>query len=101
MNGLGIDGVGKKTAQELVKAVNSKKLRVHNLDGLVKVMTDQEFLISIYGVGEQIVQNIVKFFSVSGPRTSHKVLLKKLEESGLNFDAQKYNEDMLDEESSK
>jgi NAD-dependent DNA ligase len=95
LNGLGIPGVGKKTAIDVIKAVNSEKLTVNNLEDLIKVMGNEEFLRSVYGVGEKIVEGIIHFMK------HNKALLRRLEAYGVNFDASKYVEGMLDEENTK
>lgn len=94
LNGIGISGVGKKTAIDVTKAVNAKKT-VHTLEDLTVIMTDEEFLRSIYGVGEKIVEWIVRFLK------DNKALLKRLEAAGVNFDSSKYTEGMLDAEHAK
>lgn len=95
LNGLGIPWVGKKTAQEIVRYIDKENRKVHTLDDLITVMTDQEFLVSIYGIGEKIIEGIQEFFKRQRP------LLHHLEKFWLNFDAKKYTEALLDEESSK
>ncbi|MBU0627039.1 hypothetical protein KKG31_03475 [Patescibacteria group bacterium] len=80
--------MGKKTAMDIIKSINNEKFIVKNLKDLVVVMTNAEFLREIYGVGEKMVEEILKFFDSK----ENKILLQRLEKSGLNFDSQKYME---------
>ena len=97
LNGLGIPHVGKKTALDLVKAVTSSEYKVTSLDDLTKIMSNEEFLTSIYGIGEKSVEGIGRFF---GDRENKKIL-QRLEHVGVNFDPSKYAEWMLDAEHAK
>lgn len=97
LNGLGISHVGKKTAQDLVRAVAKRANHGTNLEDLTQIMTDEEFLVGIYGIGEKSVESIKDFFSDK----DKKKLLHRLETSGVNFDSSKYAEGMLDTEHAK
>jgi len=88
LNGIGIPHVGKKTALDLVKAVTSSEYKVTSLDDLTKIMSNEEFLTSIYGIGEKSVEGIGRFF---GDRENKKIL-QRLEHVGVNFDPSKYAE---------
>ena len=78
LNGLGIPHVGKKIAQDISKLLTSENIS--------KELTNKEFLVSIYGIGEKTVENISKFFE----NKNNIVMLKKLEEAGINMDPNKY-----------
>jgi len=115
LNALWIPGVGKKTAQEIVKAminnpnvilspakngINSvKNINKSDTPHLIqsdtmKNLTNEEFLINIYWIGEKIVQSIIWFFH----NKHNQKILERLENYGLNFDPNKYNDlNSLDE----
>jgi len=121
LNGLGISGVGKKTAIDLVKSVNEKEKQTHHhkwspalldcspsltqprwtevreeiFDSLLNILTDEEFLRGIYGIGEKIVLWITEFFA------QNMALLRSLESAGVNFDASRYIAEFVDEKASK
>ena len=82
INGLGISGVGKKTAIDLVKAVDAAQA-IHTLEDLTIATDNEEFLRGIYGIGEKIVEWIIGFFK------HNTSLLQRLETYGLNFDSSK------------
>ncbi len=80
LNGLWIPHVGKKMAQELAEQLTHK-------DFITEIM-DEEFLNSIYGIGEKTVENIKKFFT-----TKHNLnVLEQLKEYGVNMDPKKYSD---------
>ncbi|MCK9466946.1 MAG: NAD-dependent DNA ligase LigA [Candidatus Absconditabacterales bacterium] len=82
LNALGIPGIGKKTAKDLSSALNDLfkgKQENINLNLISKYITDPEFLSSIYGIGEKIIQGIINYWN------KNKSLLEQLEKIGLNF----------------
>lgn len=80
LNGLGIPHVGKKMAQDISEQLHSE----HFIDEV----TNEEFLSSIYGIGEKTVQSMTKFF-----HAKHNLkLLDQLKTYGVNMDPNKYND---------
>lgn len=96
LNGLGIPGIGKKTAQDiqkaLIEAISQEDIQLHDI---TKKLTDREFLENIYGVGEKIIEGIISFFH------EKKVLLEKLEQIWLNFNPKKYTDTSTISENNK
>jgi len=96
LNWLWIPGIWKKTAKDisnelgiiLTKTEISKNKNRFlpsqewqtNLKQISKYLTNPEFLIWIYWIGEKIVEWLINY------RNNNKVLLKKLEHIWLNFD---------------
>lgn len=69
-----------------------------NLKGkdILKQLTDQEFLSSIYGIGEKTVESMIDFF-----QSKHNLrLIRLLENYGVNMDPEKYS-DLLKAENAK
>lgn len=96
LNGLGIPHVGKKMAQDISETIQSSESRIQNEWEMVDVLTNKEFLESIYWIGEKTVESITKFFS-----TKHNLrVLEQLEDYGVNFDPKKYS-DLLRAEEAK
>ena len=80
LNGLWISHVGKKMAQDLAEQLTSKDL--------FSQVTNEEFLRSIYWIGEKTVESITSFF-----QNKHNLkILEQLEEAGVNFDPKKYTD---------
>jgi DNA ligase (NAD+) len=80
LNGLWIAHVGKKMAQDLAEQLTSKDF--------FEQVTNEEFLRSIYWIGEKTVESITSFF-----HDAHNLkLLEQLEQAGVNFDPQKYTD---------
>jgi len=78
LNGLGIPHVGKKIAQDISKLLTS--------DNISKELTNKEFLVAIYGIGEKTVENMSKFFE----NKENIAILNLLKEAGINMDPHKY-----------
>jgi len=78
LNGLGIPHVGKKIAQDISKLLTSENIS--------EELTNREFLVSIYGIGEKTVENIREFFE----NKDNIAILKQLEEAWINMDPHKY-----------
>lgn len=60
LNGLGISGIGIKLAKEIEKSLS---LRPHpedikSIDGVFSILQNPDFLQSIYGIGEKLIQEI-------------------------------------------
>ena len=80
LNGLWISHVGKKMAQDLAEQLTNKDF--------FPQVTNEEFLRSIYGIGEKTVESITGFF-----QNKHNLkLLEQLEQVGVNFDPKKYTD---------
>ncbi|HCB51904.1 TPA: hypothetical protein DEP21_05070 [Patescibacteria group bacterium] len=61
LNGLGIAHVGKKMAQDIVQAMVSQQPVC--LEDIMYILSDREFLITIYGIGEKTVETVADYFS--------------------------------------
>lgn len=70
INGLGVPNIGTKTAKDLAKHFKT-------LDNLMKANFDE--LIEIEGIGEDIANSIIKFFS----QEEVKKIIRKLKEAGV------------------
>ncbi len=82
LNGLWIPHVGKKMAQDLTNAMINDKWE------MIDLLTNQEFLWSVYGIGEKTVESMTKFFT-----TKHNLkLLEQLKRYGVNMDPKKYSD---------
>lgn len=67
-------------AQDLAEQLTSKDF--------FSQVTNEEFLRSIYGIGEKTVESITSFFT-----DKHNLdILEQLEKAGVNFDPQKYTD---------
>lgn len=96
LNGLGIPHVGKKMAQDLSEWIQSAEFRIQNEGEMIKLLTNEDFLRSIYGIGEKTVESITKFFS-----TKHNLkILDELKNYGVNLDPKKYS-DVLNADEAK
>ncbi|MFA7298316.1 MAG: NAD-dependent DNA ligase LigA [Candidatus Absconditabacterales bacterium] len=80
LNGLGIPHVGKKMAQDISEQLNS--------ENIISQLTNQEFLRSIYGIGEKSVETITQFFS----NKEKLQLFHQLQSYGVNMDPKKYSD---------
>lgn len=93
LNWLWIWHVWKKTAIMIVDSlINYYSLQDEDLsplENLIKHITDQDFLNSIFGIWEKTVQEIIDFFN----NKNNIEILKRLEEFWLNFDPIKYYKD--------
>jgi len=88
LNGLWIPHVGKKMAQELAEWIENWKLKIENYEEPKDILTNIDFLNSIYGIGEKTVENIKKFFT-----TKHNLnILEQLKDYGVNMDSKKYSD---------
>ncbi|HMS91553.1 MAG TPA: helix-hairpin-helix domain-containing protein, partial [Candidatus Absconditabacterales bacterium] len=88
LNGLGISHVGKKMAQDLAKEMINDTLK------MIDLVTNQELLRSIYGIGEKSVESISTFFQDK----DNIKLLKQLEAYGVNMDPKKYTDHIRTDE---
>ncbi len=85
LNALWIPWIGKKTAQDISKAITPFMKGGQGdsyLNLISKYLTNPEFLIWIYGIWDKIVEWIINY------RNTNLELLKKLEEIWLNFSSQ-------------
>lgn len=67
------------------------------MEALTTIMTNEEFLHGVYGIGEKSVESIKDFFTDK----ERKRLLQRLEAFGVNFDPAAYTQGMLDAEHAK
>lgn len=79
LNGLGISGIGKKTAKDISQAIVEKDPSCNKLESVNKYLTDTEFLDGIYGIWSKLVEQIIKYFN------TNQELLKTLEKLWLNY----------------
>jgi len=88
LNGLWIPHVGKKMAQDIVEQLSE--------EDFIQQLTNAEFMISIYGIGEKTVESTTTFF-----HDKHNLhLLQQLRDYGVNLDPKKYN-DVLKKDDAK
>ncbi len=79
---LGIRNIGENTAQILAK-------HFKNLDALSKAGAEE--LLAVNGVGETLVNSIQDYFS----EKSNLVIIKRLKETGLNFEVSEVERELL------
>lgn len=80
LNGIGIPHVGKKTAQDITEQLKS--------ENFIEELTNEEFLSSIYGIGEKIVESMNTFF-----HNKHNLtVFEQLKAYGVNVDPKKYTD---------
>lgn len=84
LNWLWIPWIWKKTAKDISNEL-SLKHECTNLEWISKYLTDSEFLIWIYGIGDKIIEAIINY------RKVNLELLKKLEKIWLNFSTKPIN----------
>lgn len=88
LNGLWIPHVGKKMAQDVTEAIQNSEFRIQNEWEMIYILTNKEFLESIYGIGEKSVDTISTFFSDK----KNLQLLEQLKVYGVNMDPKKYSD---------
>ena len=87
VNWLGLPHVGKKMAQDIADAMTNYEWSITN-EWNIKTLTDEEFLRSIYWIGEKTVENMTNFF-----HNKHNLkLLEQLKDYGVNMDSNKYSD---------
>ena len=79
LNGLGIAHVGKKMAQDIAQALVTQQTVC--LEDMLYVLTDRDFLLTIYGMGEKTVDTLVEYFA----NTEHQQMLLSLRDQGMKF----------------
>jgi DNA ligase (NAD+) len=79
LNGLGIPHVGKKMAQDIVQAMVSQQPVC--LEDILYILTDRDFLITVYGIGDKTLDALVDYFS----DTQHQEMLMHLRDIGMKF----------------
>lgn len=62
LHGLGIPFVGKKIAQTLAKTILEQD-PTPTLSSLKQALTNEEFLLAIFGIGKQTIQSLIYFFT--------------------------------------
>jgi len=90
VNWLWISHVGKKMAQDLSEGILNFEFWILNWDthSIIEEISNQEFLSSVYGIGEKTVESITNFF-----QNKHNIkLLEQLEAYWVNFDPKKYTD---------
>ena len=87
LNGLGITHVGKKMAQDLAEAMSNEQWAMNDEEN-IKTITNEEFLRSIYGIGEKTVENIKEFFHDK----NNLEIINQLKAYGVNINPQKYTD---------
>ncbi len=80
LNGLWIPHIGKKIAQDISEQLQSQDF--------MSELTNEEFLRSIYWIGEKTVENLTKFFTAK----DNLDLLEQLKGYGVNMDPKKYSD---------
>lgn len=79
LNGLGIPHVGKKMAQDIVQAMVSQQPVC--LEDILYILTDRDFLITVYGIGDKTLDALVDFFSDQ----DNQEMLMHLRDIGMKF----------------
>ncbi len=79
LNGLGIPHVGKKMAQDIVQAMVSQQPVC--LEDILHILTDRDFLITVYGIGDKTLDALVDYFS----NTENQEMLMHLRDIGMKF----------------
>ena len=79
INGLGISHVGKKMAQDIVQAMVSQQPVC--LEDILHILTDRDFLITVYGIGGKTLDALVDYFS----DTQNQEMLMHLRDIGMKF----------------
>lgn len=79
VNWLGIPHVGKKMAQDIVQAMVSQQPVC--LEDILHILTDRDFLITVYGIGDKTLDALVDFFS----NTENQEMLMHLRDIGMKF----------------
>ena len=79
LNGLGIPHVGKKMAQDIVQAMVSQQPVC--LEDILHILTDRDFLITVYGIGDKTLEALVDYFSDS----DNQEMLMHLRDIGMKF----------------
>ncbi|MDR0281980.1 MAG: hypothetical protein LBI53_01280 [Candidatus Peribacteria bacterium] len=79
MNALGIPHIGKKVAQDITRFL--AKEQANSLQEIQTLLTNEEKMLEIYGIGQKTLISLQNFFS--NPQTQK--LLEQLQHHGLNF----------------
>lgn len=79
INGLGIPHVGKKMAQDIVQAMVSQQPVC--LEDILYILTDRDFLITVYGIGGKTLDALVDYFS----DTQNQEMLMNFRNIGMKF----------------
>ena len=83
LNGIGISGIGIKLAKEIEKALAHRPTDkdITSLDQLFIILPDEQFLWSIFGIGDKLIQEIKERSSES----SNISLLQEFKKHGLHL----------------
>ena len=80
LNGLGISGIGIKLAKEISTTIERcGHSDIKNLDEIFTIITKQEFLSSIFGIGDKIIEELASWYS----NPNHRQLLKSLQKHNI------------------
>lgn len=79
LNWLWIPHVGKKMAQDIVQAMVSQQPVC--LEDILHILTDRDFLITVYGIGDKTLDALVDYFS----NTENQEMLMHLRDIGMKF----------------
>jgi hypothetical protein len=71
--------VGKKMAQDIVQAMISQQPVC--LEDIIYILSDRDFLISVYGIGDKTLEALVGYFSDQ----EHQNMLISLRDIGMEF----------------
>ena len=79
LNGLGISGIGIKLAKEIEKHLWYRPIQAKNVEQVFTIITNPEFLSSIYGVGEKLIQELHEWKTNS----KNELLLEQFSSYGI------------------
>lgn len=85
INALGISGIGIKLAKEIEKHLSYRPNPAHNLEQIFEIITNIEFLDTIYGVGEKLIFEIENRYA----EDSNQELLQAFSLYGISLSLQK------------
>lgn len=84
INGLGIQHIGKKTAQIIVEAITASgyaEKKDFSIEDLERLLTNHEFLLSIKGIGSETILSLETRFG----NENNRAMLAALKNEGVNF----------------
>lgn len=79
LNGLGISGIGIKLAKEIEKHLWYRPIEAYTIEQMFAIIVNPEFLHSIYGVGEKLIQELQTW----NESLSNKILLESFSSAGI------------------
>ena len=82
LNWLGISGIGIKLAKEISSTLEKCwRSKLKNLDEIFEIITKEEFLSSVFGIGEKIIEELQKRYE----NKYNKDILRKLWKHGVQI----------------